>query len=305
MDRLQHLEVFVRVAETGSFTRAAGDLNLPRSTVSMHIQTLEARIGARLLHRTTRRVNLTPDGEAYYERALRLLADFEEAEGLFRAADAPPRGRLRVDVPARIGRLVVAPALPDFFARHPEIELELGSTDRAIDLIQEGVDCVVRVGGLSDSRLVARPLGALVQINVASPTYLARHGTPLTLEDLTHHRAVHYASPSTGRLDEWEVAESGERSRRIPMPGSVTVNNAETYIACCLAGLGLIQIPAYDVQDELRAGQLVEVLPQWRAAPMPMHAVYPHRRHLSRRVQAFVEWIGSLFAERLRQVAGG
>lgn len=298
MDRFESLRVFVRVAEAGSFTRAAESLLMPRSSVSTAIQQLEARVGARLLHRTTRQVSLTPEGAAYYERCLRLLADLEETEGLFRQAGARPAGKLRIDMPGRLARLVVAPALPGFLERYPEIEVELGATDRAVDLVQEGVDCAVRVGELSDSRLVVRRVGALALINCASPAYLARHGTPRGVDELAGHLAVGYASPFSGRIDEWEYVEAGAR-RTVPMRSSVVVNNAEAYIACCLAGLGLIQIPAYDVQDDIRAGRLVEVLPRHRAAPMPLSLLYPHRRHLSRRLQAFVEWAVALFRERL------
>lgn len=299
MDRIQQLEAFVRVAETGSFTRAAELLGLPRSTVSTLVQALEARLGVRLLDRTTRRVALTADGESYYARAARLLTDFEEAEAPFLEEEAPIRGRLRVDAPARIARLILAPALPGFFTRHPEIELELGSTDRAVDLIQEGVDCVLRVGGSSDPLLIVEPLGLLTQLNCASPGYLARYGVPQRIEDLSSHFAVHYASPATGALDEWEYVDAQGRARRVPMRALVTVNNAETYLACCLADMGLIQVPAYDAQQDLRAGRLVEVLPQWRAAPMQIALMYPRRRHGSRRLHAFIDWLREVLVEPL------
>lgn len=305
LDRIRHLEVLAQVAETGSFTRAAEHLRLPRSTVSTVVQALEARVGTRLLSRTTRQVSLTPDGEVYLERALRLLADFEEAEGMFRSSATPPRGRLRVDVPSRIGRLVLAPALPDFVRRYPEIELELGSTDRAIDLISEGVDCALRVGTLPDSSLVAMPLGELELVNCASPAYIETYGMPQCLEDLAGHLAVHFVSSTTGRRDEWEAVDASGTPRPIPMRGNVSVNNAETYIACCLAGLGLIQVPAYDVQDDLRAGRLIEVLPQARALPMPMHLVYPDRRHRSRRLHAFTDWVRDLIDLRVTPSIAG
>lgn len=293
MDRLDALRIFLRIAETGSFTKAAADLQMPRSSLSTALQELEARIGTRLLHRTTRRVTLTSDGAAFYERALRLLADFEETENLFREGSSRPRGKLKVDAPGRIVRRLIAPALPDFFERYPEIELELGATDRAVDLVQENVDLAIRVGELDDSSLIARPVGHLALINCASPRYLATHGTPTRIEELTEHFAVNYASSFTGRIDPWEYLEGGER-RTLALRGLVTVNNAESYIACCLAGLGLIQIPAYDVREELEGGLLVEVLPAWRAAPMPLTLLYPHRRHLSRRLRVFADWAAAL-----------
>ncbi|MGY3586367.1 LysR family transcriptional regulator for bpeEF and oprC [Bradyrhizobium sp. USDA 4341] len=298
LDRIDLFRIFARVVECASFTRAADTLGLPRSSVSSAVAELEQRIGARLLHRTTRKVSPTHDGAAFYERCLRVVADVEEAETLFRHAAAEPSGRLRVDVPGRIGRLIIAPALPFFLDRYPQIDIDLGVTDRAINLIADSADCVVRVGPLGDSGLIARPLGNLTLINVASTGYLARHGTPQTPDDLGAHWAVNYASPSTGRIEEWEWCEQGA-SRTIAMRGRVTVNSAEAYIACCLAGLGLIQIPAYDVKRHLDAGELVELMPQHRATPMPMTLLYPHRQHLSRRLQVFADWLTALLKEKL------
>ena len=288
--------IFARVVECSSFTKAADGLGLPRSSVSAAVSELEARVGARLLHRTTRKVAPTQDGSAFYERCLRLIADVEEAESLFRQSASSPSGVLKVDMPGRIGRLIVAPALPDFLDRHPEMEIHLGVTDRAVDLIEGAVDAALRVGPLDDSGLIARPIGALPFINVASPAYLARHGAPAHPGDLDGHLAVNYASPSTGRVEPWEWVEGGERRAR-PMPGRVTVNSAEAYIACCLAGLGLIQIPAYDVRAHVEAGELVEVMPGHRAEPAPMTLLYPHRRHLSRRLSVFADWLEALLRE--------
>lgn len=293
MDRIDLFRVFARVVESASFTRAADTLGLPRSSVSAAVQDLETRVGTRLLHRTTRRVVPTQDGEAFYERCIRLISDVEDAESLFRQSARQPVGKLKVDVPGRIGRLIVAPALPDFFALYPDIAIELGVTDRAVNLIEENLDCVLRVGPLSDSGLIARPLGSLLMINVASPSYLARHGVPETPKDLDGHLAVQYASPSSGRIDDWEWRENGEL-RKHPLHGRITVNSAEAYIACALAGLGLIQIPAYDVRSHLDAGELVEVMPEYRADSLPMTLLYPTRQHLSRRFQVFAEWLGKL-----------
>ncbi|WP_420426624.1 LysR family transcriptional regulator [Algiphilus sp.] len=298
MDRLLNLEIFVRVVESRSFTRAADQLELPRSTVSAAVKQLEARLGTPLLTRTTRRVSLTSDGSAYYQRALRLLADFDETERMFLPADSPPTGKVRADLPGRVARLILAPALPDFHRQFPDIKLELGVTDRPIDLIEEGVDCAIRVGELADSGLVARRLGELEQITCASPDYLARHGTPKKLADLQQHLAVHYASPLSGRVDDWECMDQG-CSITIPMRSVVTVNNAEAYIACCLAGLGMIQVPAYDVRLDLEDGRLIEVLPQHRPEPLPISVLYPHRRHRAPQVQAFIDWASNLFSVRM------
>ncbi|CAJ9925830.1 LysR family transcriptional regulator [Burkholderia pseudomallei] len=298
MDRIDLFRVFARVVECANFTRAADTLGMPRSSVSAAIQELEGRVGARLLHRTTRKVTPTQDGAALYERCLRLIADVEETENLFRHSIVGPSGTLRADMPGRIGRLIVAPALPEFLERYPQISVELGITDRAVNLIEERVDCVLRVGTLSDSGLVARAIGDLPLINVASPAYLARHGVPRTPADLERHRLLNYASPSNGRVAPWEWVE-GDEVKRVALRARVTVNSAEAYIACCLAGLGLIQIPAYDVNAHLRAGELVEVLPDHRAAPMPMTLLYPHRQHLSRRFQVFAEWLEALLRAKV------
>ncbi len=295
MDRIDQYRIFLRVAQSGGFSAAANQLGLPRPTVSLAIQKLEARLGTRLLNRTTRRVSLTQDGEALLERAIALVADSEELEQQFRPQAQAVRGRLRADLPSRVARRLVAPALPAFFARHPGIELDLGSSDRAIDLVHEGIDCALRVGDLQASSLVARPLGSFRLIHCASPAYLARHGVPRSPADLPRHLAVNYASPSTGRIAAWEWVEDGQ-VRSLPMRAQVSANNAETYIACCLAGLGLIQIPAFDVREHLDAGELVAVLGDWPVPPMPVQIVYPHRRHLSRRVQAFSAWMADVLA---------
>lgn len=293
MDRIDQFRIFARVVECASFTRAADTLGIPRSSVSAAVQDLEGRVGARLLHRTTRKVSPTQDGIAFYDRCQRVIADVEDTESLFRQTAARPSGKLRIDVPGRIGRLIIAPALPDFLALYPEIDIHLGVTDRAVDLVGDGIDCALRVGALSDSGLIARPIGTLPLINVASPGYLRQHGIPSTPDDLNAHWAVNYASSSSGRVEHWEWIENTAR-RSMPIRGRVTVNSAEAYIACCLAGLGLIQIPAYDVRGHLAAGELVEVMPDHRAEAMPMTLLYPHRQHLSRRLKVFADWLDAL-----------
>ncbi|GBR04002.1 LysR family transcriptional regulator [Acetobacter oeni] len=297
MDRIDLFRIFVRVVETGGFSRAAASLNMPRSSVSTAIQELESRLGTRLLARTTRSVAATPDGRAFYDHATRLIADIEDTESLFRRDRTSPRGTLRVDMPGRIGRLIVAPALPAFLSHYPEIDIELGVTDRTVNLIEDGVDCVVRVGPLQDSTLIARKIGMLDLINVASPTYLSGHGVPATPQDLAHHQAVRYVSPSNGRIEDWEWSEGG-RLHTLQMSGRVTVSSAEALIACTLAGLGLIQIPAFDVATYLDTGTLVEVLPAYRADPVAMTLLYPHRRHLSPRLQVFADWLSVLLTDR-------
>lgn len=265
-------------------------LNIPRSTVSTAIQDLEARVGVRLLARTTRFVAPTTDGAAFYTHCVQIIRDVEDVETLFRRDDVELQGILRVNIPGRIGRLIIAPALPKFLERYPSIKIELGVTDRLVNLIEDGLDCVLRVGPLKDTNLIGRKIGDLSLINVASPSYLDRFGMPQTPADLSQHHMVRYASPSTGRVEAWEWVE-GTKTHTVLVDGYVTVNSAETSIACCLAGLGLIQVPRYDVIPYLLAGELVEVMPKWRAQPLPMTLLYPHRKHLSRRLNVFMEWI--------------
>lgn len=289
MDRIDHLRIFARIAACGSFTQAAEQLDLPRATVSLAMQQLELRLGVRLLHRTTRRVGLTRDGEALLDRASALVADMEDIEQQFRPTSRSIIGRLRVDVPSRIARRLMAPALPAFLEQYPQIGVELGSSDRVIDLIHEGVDCALRVGTLAPSSLVARPVGEFELINCASPAYLQLHGRPVGPDDLPHHLAVDYISPTSGRAAPWEWQE-GSETRSSPVRSRVAVNNAETYIACALAGMGLIQVPLFDVREHLQSGDLVEVMPQARPARMPVHLVHPHRRYPSQRLQVFLTW---------------
>ncbi|KVL44887.1 LysR family transcriptional regulator [Burkholderia territorii] len=304
MDKLDQVRIFLQVAEMGSFIKAAHALDVPRATVSAAVQQLEAALGARLLHRTTRQVQLTADGALLLERGRRLLAEADDLDRLFRRRERDVIGRLSVDVPSRIARRVIAPALPSLFRRYPKLQLSLGSTDRSIDLVQEGVDCAIRVGRLADSSLVVRPLGQFALINCASPDYLRECGVPDHPDALAQgHWAIGYASPTTGRELAWEYCMAGDR-HALTLPSRVIVNNAETYIASCIAGLGLIQIPRFDVQHLLDGGALVEVMPGYRAAPMDVSAVYPHRRHRSRRLNAFVDWFGELMAEALNDAGG-
>ena len=299
MDRLDRYRIFVQVAEMGSFIKAAHALDLPRATVSAAVQQLEAQIGARLLHRTTRQVSLTADGTQLLARARALLAEAEDMEQMFQARMRQAVGQLRVDVPSRIARRLLIPALPGLLRSHPALRLVLGSSDRTVDLVQEGVDCVVRIGALQDSSLVVRPLGRIALINCASPGYLREHGSPEVPGDLAQgHWAVGYASPHTGREMPWTYLMQAE-GRPLALPSRVVVNNAESYIACCEAGLGLIQIPRYDVQHLLDAGRLLEVMPAWRAASMPVALLYPHRRQRSRRLAVFSEWFEALMQPHL------
>ncbi|MBA9071682.1 DNA-binding transcriptional LysR family regulator [Methylobacterium sp. RAS18] len=295
MDRIDLYRLFAQIVDSASFSRAADVTGVSRSTVSVAVQELEARLGVRLLNRTTRRVVPTQEGLAFYDRCRRVLDDVEDAEGLFQVARSPT-GRLRVDLPVRMARLIVAARLPEFLARHPGIDVALGVTDRAIDLLDEGADCVLRVGAAIDNGMLVRDLGLLPIVTAASPAYLTAHGTPRTPGDLNDHRAVNYASPTTGRIEPFEWTVGGEVHSRM-LPGRVSANGADMYIACGLVGLGLIQVPLYDVQGHLASGELIEVLPDHRAAPMAMSLIFPQRRHVPRRVQVFADWLADLITE--------
>ncbi|AOJ42296.1 MULTISPECIES: LysR family transcriptional regulator [Burkholderia] len=292
MDHLQAMRIFARVAHLGSFTKAAEQLQLPRPTVSNAVQYLEKHLKVRLLQRTTRRVALTAEGATYYERCMRLLADLDDAETLFEDAGTTPRGAIRVDLPERFALNQVIPALPGFHARYPDLRVVIGTTDRFVDLVADGIDCAVRVGAMSDTSLVARRIGELAQINCAAPAYLERHGTPRSPDELPDHVAVGYFSSRTGRELDWEYADmdSGQL-HAVKMRSVVSVNSSQAYLACCLAGLGLIQAPREGLGPLLADGSLVEVLPEWNAEPLPVSVVFPTGRHLAPRVRIFVDWL--------------
>jgi DNA-binding transcriptional LysR family regulator len=297
------LQTFSKVAELGSFTRAAEQLGLPKSRVSASVQQLEAQLGTRLLHRTTRTVRLTPDGEQFLERGKALLADAEELQALFQQTPGSLRGRLRVDLPTSLAHSLVIPRLPEFLAAHPLLEIELSTTDRRVDLVHEGFDCVLRVGHLQDSGLVARRVGEMTQVNLASPAYLAQHGTPRTLADLAHHRVVRWAPTLGGAGVGWEYQVDG-RDRTLEMAAVITVNHTDAYQAACMAGLGLIQAPRLGAAAALASGQLVEVLPDFVPAPLPVSLVYANRRNLSQRLRALMDWLAGVLAPHLDAAPG-
>ncbi|MBB6252344.1 LysR family transcriptional regulator [Nitrospirillum iridis] len=292
MDRFDAMRVFTRIVERRSFTAAAEDLGMPRATVTHTLQQLEGRLGTRLLNRTTRHVSPTLDGEAYYQRCLRLLADVEEAEGAFRATE--PKGLLRVDVHGKLARHFLFPALPAFLARYPGLELNISEGDRLVDLVREGVDCVLRAGEPRDSALIARRVAVLPQVTVASPAYLDRHGVPTTLDDLDGHQAVNFVSSVTGRPFPFEFLV-GDEVRHITLPGVVSVSGADSFADAARLGLGLIQTPGYHLGPDLAAGTLVPVLPLYPPPPIPVSVLYPQNRQLSPRVRVFVDWVASLF----------
>ncbi len=295
MDKFKAIEVFVRVVDLGSFTRAAETLSIPKATVSTLLQELESQLGVRLLHRTTRRVGLTADGAAYYERCVRILDDLREADTAVSAQHGQPEGRLKVDMPTSLARLLMRQHIPDLLARYPGLQLELGCSDRLINVVSEGVDCVLRVGELRDPTLVARRVGELRMVTVAAPSYLARHGEPRHPQELMHapHRCVHYfiASGKHGTFD----FQRGDETLSIVPNGALAVNDSNAYWDACVAGLGIGQLPEPVLKAPGHEAQLVQVLAEWCAGVMPVHVVFPSNRHLSTRVQAFAEWAATLF----------
>jgi DNA-binding transcriptional LysR family regulator len=294
------MHIFVRVAELASFTRAAESMGLQKASASMAIRQLEDEIGTRLLHRTTRKVQLTQDGRAFYERCKDLLAQVDEVQSMFQSRSQSLRGRLRVDMPSGIAQDHVIPKLPGFLREHPLLEIEVSSTDRKVDVIREGFDCVLRIGAVEDPSLIARPLGRFRLLNCVSARYVEERGVPRTLNDLESHILVHYVTTLGGKSQGFEYFD-GAKYRTVTMRGPLTVSSAGAYQAGCLAGLGIIQAPAVSLQPLVERGELVEVLPDLRAEPMPVWFVYAHRRNVSRRVQVFMAWVAEILAPYLEQ----
>ncbi|MGF6724830.1 DNA-binding transcriptional LysR family regulator [Paraburkholderia sp. GAS41] len=288
MDRFEEMRVFVRIAERQSFTQASDDLQIPRATVTNLLKRMEQRLGTRLLERTTRTVRLTHDGEAYYRRCVRLIADLEEAEASF--SNTAPKGLLRANLQGTLARHFVVPALPAFLAQFPQIELQLGEDDRLVDLVREGVDCVLRAGSLQDSSMVGRRVAELEQVTVASPEYLARYGEPADLAALSTHRAVNYLSSATGKAVPLEFAVDGRLSA-MNLAAVVSVSGTDLYTGAAVAGLGMVQVPRYRVAEELKAGRLKTILQDFPPPPMPVSVLYPQSRQLSSRVRVFANWL--------------
>jgi len=296
MDQLSAMRAFVRVVESGTFSRAADLLDMPKPTVTKQIQQLEAHLRARLLNRTTRRVTVTMDGAAYYERALRVLGEIDDLDASMASSQARPSGRLRVDSSAALAVAVIIPALPEFHARYPEIRIDLGLSDRQTDLLGENVDCAVRAGEIADQSLIARRIGEMYLLTCAAPGYLARHGVPQHPTDLeTGHFIVGYRYAGASRAMPFNYLGEGG-AIEVKSDYVVSFDEGSGYVAAALAGLGVVQAPTFMVQEHVAAGRLVPVLTGWCAAPKPLHIVYPPNRHLSNKVRVFVDWLAELFA---------
>lgn len=297
MDKFSAMQAYVRVVEAGTFTKAADSMGLPKPTVTRLIQTLESHLQTKLLNRTTRRVTVTADGAAYYERALRILSEMDELESSMSRAKTNPRGRLRIDVAASVGELLLIPALPDFHARYPEIQIDLGVSDRPVDLIGENVDCVLRGGEITDQSLVARRIGEFHLLLCATPEYLKRHGTPQHPTDIEDgdHRVVNYMSHRTGRPYPFTFTKDDER-HEINGRHVVSVNDSRAMLTAGLSHLGLFRTTTFQAAPYLAKGELVPLLLDWCGDTIPIHVVYPPNRHLSTKLRVFVDWAAELFA---------
>jgi LysR family transcriptional regulator for bpeEF and oprC len=296
MDKLQAMQIFVRVVETGGVTRAADSLGVPKATATTLIQKLEATLGVRLLNRTTRRVSVTPDGAAYYERCLAILSLVRDTEESLGQQHATPRGRLRVDVPTLMARSVFVPALPQFFARFPDIELALASSERRADLIEEGIDCAVWSGEIEESNFVARRVGFLYFATCAAPSYIAKYGRPEHPDELVRHRCINHFSPRTGRVADWVFSKGGVRVQT-SLQGYVSLEDENSYVAAAEAGLGVAQIPAFVLKESMERGSLDLLLGDWFPEPSPLYVVYPQHRHLSGRIRVFVDWVAQMLGD--------
>jgi DNA-binding transcriptional LysR family regulator len=300
MNLIDCIHTFTRVAELASFTQAAEALSLPKASVSNAVQQLESHLETRLLHRTTRKVQLTQDGQAFYERSKDLLADADELQTMFQQPSVHNlRGRVRIDMSTGLVRNVVMPRLPELLALHPQLELEISSTERRVDLISEGFDCVIRTGKVVDSGLIALPLGQLRQVNCASPNYVSHHLPINRLEDLAQQQFVHFVNTLGAKSEGFEFIDADGNTQTTSVKGAVFVNNAEAYSAACLAGIGIIQVPYIGVQDFMTQGRLVEVFQLLIAPPMPLNLLYSNRRNLSKRVRVVMDWLAKVIQAHL------
>ncbi|MDB1110370.1 LysR family transcriptional regulator [Pseudomonas extremaustralis] len=297
MDRFDAMQAFARVVEAGSFTKAADTLHMSKTTVTQLVQQLEARLRVKLLNRTTRKVNVTADGAVYYERVLQLLADMDDAETSLSSAATLPRGRLRVDVPSPLASMILVPALPAFYARYPDIQIDMGVSDRIVDMIDENVDCVVRGGELTDQSLMARRVGDLPLGVFAAPSYLARVGTPVHPQELenSHHRIVGFLWARTGKPVPYAMRKHLE-SLQIKGRYALAVDDGNAYLAAGLAGLGVLWLPTYMSQAFVDRGELVPLFEDWSLDPMPLYVAFPPNRHISLKLRVFIEWVAELMA---------
>ncbi|WP_394777577.1 LysR family transcriptional regulator [Undibacterium sp.] len=295
MDRLLSMKTFVRVVETANFSKAAEDMQMPAASASRMVQALEAHLKIKLLNRTTRNVSLTEEGRIYYERCLLVLSEIDDMEEEASGARTSPQGRIRISLPGSVAKSLLIPALPEFYKRFPDIDMELSISDRRVDLVEDGMDCSIRIGPVNDQLMVAKKVGEVSLIACASPGYLAQYGEPLSLPELAHHHAVHYQWSSGTRVRPWQFFTNGE-SELVSMTSQLAVNDADSYIACGAAGLGIIAGYQVILAPHIRAGVLKEILPAYRRPPVPVSVLYPPNRHVPHKIRAFIAWFGEVFA---------
>ncbi len=295
MDRLIAMKTFVRVVETSSFSKAAEGMQMPAASASRMVQALEAHLQIKLLNRTTRNVSLTDEGRIYYERCLQVLSEIDDMEAEASGARTSAHGRIKISLPGSIAKSLLIPALPDFYQRFPEIDMELSISDRRVDLVEEGMDCAIRIGPVDDLLLVAGRVGEVSMIACAAPAYIPEHGEPRTIKDLAAHHAVHYQWSSGARVRPWEFLHNGE-TELVAMDSRLAINDADSYIACGLAGLGIIAGYQVILAPHLRTGALREILSGYRRPPVPVSVLYPPNRHVPHKLRVFIAWFGEMFA---------
>lgn len=298
LENTEPLRRFVRVAEMSSFTRAAESLGVPKASISQAVQQLEGKLHTQLFHRTTRSVQLTPDGHLFYQKCKDVLSEIDELETLFVSDDSQVSGVVRINLSQPMARHIVIPALPAFLQRYPQLSLELSSEDRQVDLVSEGYDCVIRTGEVQASGMIMRSIGQMAQANFVSPAYLQAHGEPRAIEDLQHHWLIHYQTSSHKRFDAFEYADAAGW-QQLRMPSRICVNNTDAYRAACVAGLGIMQAPRLGAMEMLERGLLVEILPAWTAPAMKVSLLYPHRRNVSKRVRIVMDWLSATIAQHI------
>ncbi|WP_185803406.1 LysR family transcriptional regulator [Pontivivens nitratireducens] len=296
MDRLAEMEAFIAVVDQGGFTDAARKLNISKSAISKHVSSLEARLGARLLNRTTRRVSPTEIGLAYYDKAGRVLSEAGDADAMVSAMQSEPRGELRLSVPVGFGTTHVSEAVAAFLLQYPDVSIHMTMDDRFVELVAEGFDLAIRIGNMPDSSLRARKLGAATGLLVASPEYLARRGTPQTIDELAAHDLLHYSNLSTGNF--WRLVSETGVEKQVRAGGKLTVNNGESLLRAVEAGLGISSVPTFIIRDSIAQGRTVEILPNVRKPQLGIYAVYPPGRFPQPKLRAFVEFMASHFKKQ-------
>lgn len=294
MDKLRAMKIFTRVVETLSFTKAAESLSLPRTTVTVAVQSLENSLDVRLLHRNTRNLSLTAEGAHYYEVCLRVLDDLEDAEQAFQHVLRNPKGHIRIEVSNAIARNIIIPKLLEFNTINPNITMTISTGDEIVDLVRNGIDCAIRVGPLQDSSLIVKKIGELDFIVCGSPSYFENHNIPNSISDLKNHSAVRYISRQTGRPLDWVININGENTP-LDIKSSLSVNDADSYLECGLQGLGLIMPARFMAQNHISSKRLIQVLPELKTPQLPISILYPQKNHLNPKIKLFTDWIATIF----------